>query len=173
MSFLHGVLVAKQNEEVCSVTYLILHRYSPERTKSIKSFYHTFGGHPKDVDFHSILFNAKKRILETTMGSELTSLASSLHQICQSEGAGLNFTQNQFNQAIKFVVSAFPVYRTYITQTNKPTSVEQEHIKQSIALAIKKKTEAMLYIEDAVFDYIQKILFCDGKPAFAALHNRC
>ena len=96
------------------------------------------------------------------MGSELTSLACSLHQICLSEGPGVNFTQNQFNQALKFVVSAFPVYRTYITQTNKPTSIEQDHIKHSVSLAKAKKTEAMLYIEDAVFDYIQKILLCDG-----------
>ncbi len=84
-------------------------------------------------DFHRLLTDGKKRILETSLASELNSLTRQLQAVAAASRAGIDFTFEQLKFALKELIAAFPVYRTYLTDTDAaPCAADRAVIESAV-----------------------------------------
>src|SRR5439155_225451 len=61
-----------------------------------------------------------RRIMETSMASELNMLAHRLNAISEKHRTSRDFTLGALTRALREVIAAFPVYRTYVTAAQSP-----------------------------------------------------
>src|SRR5262249_25486410 len=66
-------------------------------------------------EFRDVVLAAKRRILQLSMASELNSLAHRLDRITERSRRYRDFTLNTLRLALREVIAALPVYRTYVT----------------------------------------------------------
>ncbi|WP_439815441.1 malto-oligosyltrehalose synthase [Zavarzinia sp. CC-PAN008] len=66
------------------------------------------------ASYSRMLEAAKLRVLETMLASEFTVLARALHRIAQGHWRTRDFAFDRLAQALRSVIVAFPVYRTYV-----------------------------------------------------------
>lgn len=107
------------------------------------------------VSFESVVGNSKKQVLSTSFSSELTALARLLRTLAASNRYGQDFSFRELRQALFEIMAAFPVYRTYISETTEVVPEDQEHyIRHAIAGARTAKPG----LDPAVLEFIEKLL---------------
>ncbi len=93
--------------------------------------YNTFIG--QSIDFPERVTSNKRRILQTSLASELRALSVQLKELASGTRHGCDFTLGQLRDGLTEILATFPVYRTYITeQTSKASPVDQEFINNAI-----------------------------------------
>src|SRR2546425_2854109 len=70
--------------------------------------------------FTEIVHDCKRLIMETSMASELNMLAHRLNAISEKHRTSRDFTLGALTRALREVIAAFPVYRTYVTAAQSP-----------------------------------------------------
>ncbi len=84
-------------------------------------------------DFQSSVYAGKKKVLRTSMRSELGDLTRLLRAIASRTRYGFDFSFSELQAALTEVLAAFPVYRTYITETTKaPTAAEKAFVSEAM-----------------------------------------
>ena len=102
--------------------------------------------------------NSKKLIMQVSMSSELNVLARMLDRVSEQHRWSRDFTLASLRDALRDVVSCFPIYRTYTTRDAVSADPEDEHyIRLAISLA-KRRNPAM---SASVFDFIQSVLLLE------------
>ncbi len=138
-------------EFACQLLELLI---DPTAESSFRDFYRSFTGETELL--FQIVHEAKTRIMENEMASELLALARKTARIARQNPSSADFTQNLFYRAIKEIVACFPVYRTYV-DGSEATEVDRRFIRWAIAQASKNEPE----LDKSVFDFLEKLLTCD------------
>ena len=122
--------------------------------------------------YDSALHAAKTQVLLESFSSELESLVSDMKRIADANRLTRDYSVNAMRVALADIVSAFPVYRTYIT----PTSLSGED--RSLVLRVLEEAKTATALPDrSVHDFIASVLLGTvptGRPgrASAALVDR-
>ncbi len=111
--------------------------------------------------FQDLVLQSKQRILETSLISEMESLTHRLQSVATNTRAGLDFTQAQLKAALKEVIAAFPVYRTYITDDTLQPSAEDKAV---IEKAISDARGGHSQTERTLFDFLSRLLTLELLP---------
>lgn len=124
-----------------------------ESEKDFNRIYAQFIG--KSPDYHGQVLENKRRILETSLSSELNALASQLKEFASGTRSGCDFTLGQLQSCLTNVLATFPVYRTYVTEKSRTVSEEDRvFIERAITDAKKlgdPNTSAPLtFLEDTL-----------------------
>jgi len=127
----------------------------PSGEENLTRFYREFTG--EDKPFADIVRDCKTRIMSNDMGSELNVLAREAGRVARSNPLTADFTVNALHRALKEIVAAFPVYRTYVDAQNKPTDADRRDIEWAIAQA-RRRDDAL---DPSVFDFLHQLLTCD------------
>jgi (1->4)-alpha-D-glucan 1-alpha-D-glucosylmutase len=106
------------------------------------------------ADFAGMVFDAKRRIMETSLSAETIVLGQELRRIAESDRRSRDFTLAALTTAIRETIAAFPVYRTYIAPDGSRESNDEKHIEHAIQLA-KRKNRGL---DPSVLDYLSDIL---------------
>ncbi|HEU5122778.1 MAG TPA: malto-oligosyltrehalose synthase [Verrucomicrobiae bacterium] len=125
--------------------------------QSFTEIYQKFAGADSSATqpFSELVQQNKRRILETSLISELDSLTHRLQNVAAKTSAGIDFTFNQLKAALKEIIAAFPVYRTYLTRESAhPSAQDSAMIRQAIDLA---KTSAPIS-DSSIFEFIESLL---------------
>lgn len=104
-------------------------------------------------DFDAALQAAKRRIMEVNLASEMNVLARRFHRLSMSEWRTRDFTFNGMLAALRQVVAAFPVYRTYVSERGTGAD-DRRYIDWAVAQA-KKQTRAA---DTSIFDFLHQML---------------
>jgi (1->4)-alpha-D-glucan 1-alpha-D-glucosylmutase len=91
--------------------------------QQVTHIYKDFTG--RDKSFTAVVYGAKKRILEKSLVSEVTTLAYRLKAIAIQCRRAQDFTFPQLRRALLELIAAFPVYRTYITEQTRPVPAHE------------------------------------------------
>ncbi len=75
--------------------------------------------------FDPVLRAAKRRVIETLLASEFTVLTRLLARIAAGHYSTRDYSADSLRQAFELFVLHFPVYRTYITRRDRPTTTER------------------------------------------------
>jgi (1->4)-alpha-D-glucan 1-alpha-D-glucosylmutase len=138
-------------EFACQLLQLLI---DPAAESSFRDFYRSFTGETELL--FQIVHEAKTRIMENEMASELLALARNAARIARQNPSTADFTQNLFYRALKEIIACFPVYRTYV-DGSEATEVDRRFIRWAIAQAAKNEPE----LDKSVFDFLEKLLTGD------------
>ena len=105
------------------------------------------------ADFPALVYETKKLIMQVSLSSEMNVLAHQLNRLSERNRHSRDFTLNSLAFALREIIACFPVYRTYIRET-EVTDRDQTVIETAVARA-KDKNPA---IEVSVFNYVRDIL---------------
>jgi (1->4)-alpha-D-glucan 1-alpha-D-glucosylmutase len=106
--------------------------------------------------FAEIVRDAKLRIMEHEMASELTVLARDAGRIARQNPRTADFTRNVFQRALKATIACFPVYRTYV-DGGTPSEADRRDIDWAIAQARRLDPD----LDRSVFDMLHRMLTTD------------
>ena len=104
--------------------------------------------------FGELVRECKRLIMETSMASELSVLAHRLNTISEKHRSSRDFTLASLTTALREIVAAFPVYRTYVGESGEVTAVDREYITRAVAQA-RRRSPTM---SSAVYDWIHELL---------------
>lgn len=107
----------------------------------------------EDQDFEQVLYRSKKRIMRSSLGSELQVLATQLNRVSESDPRTRDFTLSALRNALLEVVACFPVYRTYVA-ADSVTDEDRRYVAWAIAQARKRSTA----METSIFEFVHGAL---------------
>jgi len=83
--------------------------------RAFDDLYTRIGGEGRRHPFAAVAYEAKDVMLRTALASEMNVLARALNRISEQNRRTRDFTLSALRNALREVIAAFPVYRTYIT----------------------------------------------------------
>ncbi|MBL8290542.1 MAG: malto-oligosyltrehalose synthase [Bryobacterales bacterium] len=108
-----------------------------------------------DKPYEELYYASKKLVLQVSMSSELNVLARRLDRIANSLRASRDFTLENLRDALREVVTCFPIYRTYVRQdTEMPDAEDARHILAAVEMARQRNPA----LSEDVFAFIEDVL---------------
>jgi len=107
----------------------------------------------RNPDFDTILPFAKRRIMEVNLASEMNVLARRFHRLSMSEWRTRDFTFNAMLAALRDVITAFPVYRTYVSERGTSTD-DRRYVDWAVGQSKKQSRAA----DTSIFDFLHHVL---------------
>jgi (1->4)-alpha-D-glucan 1-alpha-D-glucosylmutase len=126
------------------------------RGKAFQQLYRRFTGW--STPFDDLVCASKRLILQVTMSSELNVLARRLDRISEQHRWYRDFTLEHLRDALREVIAAFPVYRTYIRGDDKTVDPED---RRQINIAIREAKRQNPNIDETVLDFIRSVLLLE------------
>jgi (1->4)-alpha-D-glucan 1-alpha-D-glucosylmutase len=126
------------------------------KERAFQQIYRRFTGWSKT--FPDLVYDSKKLILQVAMSSELNVLARKLDRISEQHRWHRDFTLENLRDALREVVTTFPVYRTYILSDDKEVHPED---RRQINIAIREAKRRNPAMSESVFDFIQSVLLLE------------
>jgi (1->4)-alpha-D-glucan 1-alpha-D-glucosylmutase len=106
--------------------------------------------------FDEVLYASKKRIMQVNLASEMNVLARRFHRLSMSDWRTRDFTFKAMLSALEEVISAFPVYRTYVSERGCGAD-DRRYIDWAIGLAKTRWRPG----ETTILDFIHGVLTAD------------
>ena len=103
--------------------------------------------------YREIVLEKKQLIMDASLSSELNVLAHQLERIALNDRRARDFTRSSLRNALREVIAAFPVYRSYIAQGE--ISAED---RQLIGRAVGRAKRRNPLIGSAIFDFLTRVL---------------
>jgi len=104
-------------------------------------------------NFHEIVYEKKKLIMQVAMSSEIHTLGHYLDLISEKNRHTRDFTRNSLINAITEVIAFFPVYRTYINSW-----FVHDTDRQYIDVAVQKAKRQNPAMSSSIFDFLRDVL---------------
>ncbi len=105
--------------------------------------------------FEDLVCDSKRLILQVAMSSELNVLSRKLDRLSEQHRWYRDFTLESLRDALREVLAAFPVYRTYIESDQAEV---EAHDRKEIAAAVREAKRRNPAISESVFDFLQSVL---------------
>ena len=137
LNLLNGIFVDRANARAMEQNYARLIRHRP--------------------GFTEIVHDCKRLVMETSMAAELNMLAHRLNTISEKHRASRDFTLGALTRALREVIAAFPVYRTYISAAGAP-SVSAVGAPSQGSGARRSGDESLGVITDRDRDYVRRAI---------------
>lgn len=131
------------------------------RSKAFNDIYARFTRLKRN--YHDIVYESKKLIMQASMSSEINTLGHYLDTISEKNRHTRDFTLNSLTAVIMEVVGFFPVYRTYINSLSV-----SDRDRQYIELAVYRAKRKNPAINESIFDFLKDVLLLDFPDEF---HN--
>lgn len=116
--------------------------------------------------FRDVVYECKRRIMETTMASELNVLAQRLNGISEKDRHTRDFTLKSLRDALREVIACFPVYRTYVDEAGANAS-DRAAVDTAIAEARRRSPTA----EPSIYDFVRRSILPSGAPGDPEILN--
>ncbi len=126
------------------------------RAKAFQQLYRRFTGWSQDFD--DLTCESKRLILQVAMSSELNVLARKLDRISEQHRWYRDFTLENLRDALREVLTTFPVYRSYIRSDQKQVDADDRRV---IVTAIREAKQRNPAISESVFNFIQSVLLLE------------
>ncbi len=127
----------------------------PSGEEAFTRFYQSFTN--DQTPFRRIVHACKLRIMDNEMASELNVLGRDAGRVAQQNPKTADFTRNLLQRAIREVVAAFPVYRTYIDRDGKPSDTDRRDLDWAFTTARRAARD----LPPSVFDFLYGLLSTD------------
>ena len=119
------------------------------------------------ASFPDIVYESKRVIMDSSMASELNMLAHRLNRISENHRSSRDFTLNSLRRALREIIAAFPVYRTYLGddagteagETGHTASPQAgERAREYIARAVSAARRRTRAVDPSIYEWIQDLL---------------
>ncbi len=124
---------------------------APEAAGPFSKIYARFSG--ESLDFESLTYEDKRKIVRLSMASELNVLGHRLDRISERNRWTRDFTLNSLTHALREVIAGFRVYRSYV-QPGHMTQSDREHIDSAVNDAKRRNP----IVDDSLFEFVRDVL---------------
>lgn len=131
----------------------------PAGRKAFDAIYERFTG--RSARFDDLVYELKRLIMRVALASEVNVLARALNRISEQHRATRDFTLNNLRFALREIIAAFPVYRTYIVCDD---GVLHDRDRRYIELAATRAKRRNPATDLATFDFIRDVLLLRHAP---------
>ncbi|HEU5194197.1 MAG TPA: malto-oligosyltrehalose synthase, partial [Methylomirabilota bacterium] len=125
--------------------------------------------------FSEIAYECKRLIMETSMASEVNMLGHRLNRISEKHRSSRDFTLRSLTRALREIIAAFPVYRTYVGDHGDGNSADRRAPEASegaptvnpvvsdrdrdyVARAVAHAKRRAPAVSEAVYDWLHDVL---------------
>ena len=106
------------------------------------------------VHFPTLVLEKKRLTMRLSLANDVNVLGSLLDRLSEHNRLSRDFTLNALTNAVREVIAAFPVYRTYLEHGHQPSGEDRAVVNRAIALAKRQNPG----IESSIFDFLRDIL---------------
>lgn len=114
--------------------------------------YHQFTR--SDVNFRNLTNSCKKMIMLVSLASEINALAHQLERLAAKNRLYRDFTLNSLTFALREVIAALPVYRTYISEDGSVSQQDETYIETATEEAKRRNPRTAA----SIFDFLRDTL---------------
>ncbi|MCI0459539.1 MAG: malto-oligosyltrehalose synthase, partial [Gemmataceae bacterium] len=107
----------------------------------------------REAPFADVVYRSKELITETALASELNVLAHALNRLSEGNRRARDYTLDSLREALRELITCFPVYRTYVSASGVPSAD-----RQVIDLALARARQRNPAMEPSVFDFLREVL---------------
>ena len=129
----------------------------PAGERPLTAFYQEFTG--LTDPYSQVVYERKAQILSSSLYSELTTLAHQLDRLARLDRRSRDFTLHGIRLALREVIAAFPVYRSYVNGGVHET--DQKWINRAVVRARKRNP----LLGKPLFDFIRDTLLLKDPPS--------
>jgi (1->4)-alpha-D-glucan 1-alpha-D-glucosylmutase len=108
----------------------------------------------QELTFEDLAYRSKKLVMHATMSGDLNSLGHQLNRFSERNRHFRDFTLYNLISTIKEVIACFPVYRTYISESDPVSEHDRRYIAQAVRWARRKAPGT----PPLVFDFVEQLL---------------
>ncbi len=108
----------------------------------------------EQLSFHDLAYRSRKQAMHETMSGDINSLGHQLNQFSERNRHFRDFTLYSLISTLKEVIACFPVYRTYVSETEPVDSHDRQYIREAVQEA-KRRAPSVAAV---VFDFIERLL---------------
>jgi (1->4)-alpha-D-glucan 1-alpha-D-glucosylmutase len=144
----------------------------PANQRAFDDLYARITREGRRTPFSAVAYEAKGLMLRTALASETNVLARALNRISEQSRRTRDFTLSALRNALREVITAFPVYRTYVVCDGRDVSDrDRRAIERAVSLA-KRRNPAS---DPSVFDFLEDVLLLrdDGALSEGERDERC
>jgi (1->4)-alpha-D-glucan 1-alpha-D-glucosylmutase len=96
----------------------------------------------ESADWEELVREKKLLVLSELLASDVNRLAEVFLQVCERHRRHRDYTRFELRQAIREVVAAFPVYRTYVrAEIGEVTDLDRRYVDEAIAAAKARRAD--------------------------------
>ncbi|MFP5488284.1 MAG: malto-oligosyltrehalose synthase, partial [Acidimicrobiia bacterium] len=106
---------------------------------SMTECYHRFTGETTDVP--ALVHAAKHRILAEELATEVDRQTGLLATVCDRHRRHRDHTHRDLREALCELVASFPVYRTYVTESDRAGDADRAHIDDAVRTAAARRPD--------------------------------
>jgi (1->4)-alpha-D-glucan 1-alpha-D-glucosylmutase len=110
----------------------------------------------RDASFDDVLYESKVRIMRVNLASEVNVLARDFHRLSMSDWRTRDFTLNAMRFALREVIAALPIYRTYVSWRGA-SEQDRRFIDEAIATAKRRSSSN----DTSIFDFLHRALLVE------------
>jgi (1->4)-alpha-D-glucan 1-alpha-D-glucosylmutase len=141
----NALFVPRQAEEQMDLAY---RRFSRMRTR-----------------FRDLVHEKKRLILRTALVSELTVLTTLLSRIAEENRCYRDFTWGALRDALREVIAAFPVYRTYVdAESGSIAPRDRQYMERAVHIARRRNPNT----SGSIFDFVRQTLLLQWPDELSA-----
>ncbi len=122
--------------------------------------------------YGDVVYESRRLVLETALAAELTVLARRLDALSEQHRYTRDFTFASLLEALREVLSCFPVYRTYVARDAREVAPRDRAV---ILRAVREATRRNPVVNRSLFQFIEDVLLLrdpDGVDAAATEARR-
>jgi len=124
-----------------------------ETSRQMTAVYSRFVGDTTSMAEHAYV--SKRLIMQVSMASEITQLGHHLDRMSERNRLSRDFTLASLIRAIREVVAAFSIYRTYVgDEAGEPSARDRGYIDAAVAEARRRNPT----VNASVFDFLRDVL---------------
>ncbi len=125
----------------------------PAAEARMDAIYRAFTG--ATMAFEDLVYEKKRLILRSALVSELTVLTTMLDRISERNRCSRDFTWGALRDALREVVAAFPVYRTYVDAfAGQVAQRDRDYVDRAVRRAKRRNPGT----SGLIFDFVRSIL---------------
>ncbi len=111
------------------------------------------------LSYREHVYESKKHVLRYSFASEMGMLARALQRIASRHRRWRDFTLGGLVNAMREIIAAFPVYRTYLREGAGPSKHDERWVRQAVATARRQNPS----ISDTLFSFLEDLLLLEAE----------
>jgi (1->4)-alpha-D-glucan 1-alpha-D-glucosylmutase len=90
---------------------------------------------------HEVVHQARQDVLRDVLAADLSRLANVFVQVCERRRRYRDYTRRELREALAEVAAAFPVYRTYVTESGEASAEDRAVIGRAVRGAASRRPD--------------------------------
>ena len=127
----------------------------PAGETSMLASYARFTG--EEQSYREVVHAAKIQIMRDELAAEVERLTGLLADVCEGHRRQRDHTRRELRDALREVIAAFPVYRTYARPGRPVTSADRVHVAAAVARARHRRAD----LDAELLGFIGELLVLD------------